>query len=266
MCKKKPDRIGIIAEGDSWFAYPRKLIFFGADSNIIHHLENKVSGTDSVNLLRLESNGDEAVNMTSGKQFKKLYKILKRNRRYIKILMFSGGGNDIVGKNDMLPLLNEYEDGFEYLDCINTVRFEEKLDAIILAYKKLLALCEDIIPDVKVVTHTYDIVEPWNKGGEFLWGLITTKPWVYPYLMKRRIPEHLHLAVIRYMLEKLKDKLVDLESNTGGRLVVVNTQGTLTPGNSDDWLNEIHPTSQGFKKIYDKIYDKMRTIEPGLPS
>ena len=125
MCKKKPHRIGIVAEGDSWFAYPRKWIAFGADINIIHHLEDKVANTNSVNLLRLASNGDEAVDMTSGKQFKKLYKVLKKNREHIRILLFSGGGNDIVGKDDMLPLLNEYSGNMSFLDCINLSRFEK---------------------------------------------------------------------------------------------------------------------------------------------
>lgn len=268
ICKNRPNRIGIIAEGDSWFAYPRKWILFGADINVIHHLEEQISGTNSVNLLRLASNGDEAVDMTSGKQFKKLYKILKKNKQYIRILMFSGGGNDIVGKNDMLPLLNEYEDGFSYLDCINLPRLEQKIAAILLAYKRLIALCEDIVPDAKIVSHTYDIVKPWDQGAEFFFGLIKTKPWVYPYLMRRGIPEELHFPIIEYILTKFGEALVALASDpaVGNRLVVVKTQGTLRPGSKQDWLNEIHPTPAGFKKIYTKIYQEMRRIEPSLPS
>jgi len=267
ICRKKPSRIGIIAEGDSWFAYPRKWIAFGADINVIHHLEDKISGTDSVNLLRLASNGDEAVDMTSGKQFKKLYKTLKTNKEYVGILMFSGGGNDIVGKNDMLPLLNEYEEGFSFLNCINQPRLEQKIEAIILAYKRLISLCEDIVPHAKIVTHTYDIAEPWNQGAEFFWGLIRTKPWVYPYMFRRKIPKNLHFPIIEHMLTTFGGKLLELASDqpVNGRLVVVNTQGTLRPGSTQDWLNEIHPTPAGFMKIYSKIYKEMRHIEPSLP-
>jgi len=268
ICKKRPNRIGIIAEGDSWFAYPRKFIAFGADINLIHHLEEKVSGTDSVNLLRLASSGDEAVDMTSGKQFKTLYKILKKNKDHIHILMFSGGGNDIVGKNDMLPLLNEYEEGFSFLDCINLTRFNQKLEAIMLSYRRIISLCDDIVPQAKIITHTYDIPKPWDQGGEFFWGCIKTKPWIYPYMIQRGIPTDLHFPVIEYMLTKLGKKLLELEDDpsVNGSLVVVNTQGTLVPGSTQDWLNEIHPTSEGFKKIHSKIYCKMRNIEPTLPS
>lgn len=267
ICKKKPHRIGIVSEGDSWFAYPRKWIAFGADINIIHHLADKIASTDSVNLLRLASNGDEAVDMTSGKQFKKLYRILKTNREYIRLLLFSGGGNDIVGKDDMLPLLNEYSSNMDYLDCINLSRFEQKLEAITLSYRRLIALCEDIAPETKIVTHCYDIAKPWDQGAEFFWGLIKSKPWVYPYMVRRGIPRNLHLPVIEHMLKTFGERLLEL-ANEGGindRLVVVDTQGTLRPGSKKDWLNEIHPTESGFKKIYNKVYREMRDLEPGLP-
>ena len=267
ICRRKPDRIGIVAEGDSWFAYPRKWIAFGADINIVHHLEDKVSGTNTANLLRLASNGDEAIDITSGKQFKKLYEILKKNKESINILMFSGGGNDIVGKNDILPLLNEYQDGFDCLDCINRSRFKEKLDSIILAYRRLIVLCEDVVPEAKIISHTYDIAKPWNQGGEFFWGLIKTKPWIYPYMVKRNIPRNMHLPIIEHMLKEFSSRLVQLskEQSIAKRLIVIDTQGTLRPGSTQDWLNEIHPTSSGFEKIYKKIYSEMRILAPGLP-
>jgi hypothetical protein len=68
MRRKKPHRIGIVPEGDSWFAYSRKWIALGADINVLQHIADTVERTDRVNLLRLASNGDEAVNMTSGKR------------------------------------------------------------------------------------------------------------------------------------------------------------------------------------------------------
>lgn len=266
-CRKRPDRVGIVAEGDSWFAYPRKWIAFGADINLIHHLQAKVESTNTVNLLRLACNGDEAVGMTSGKQFKRLYKILKANRDYVRLVLFSGGGNDIVGKNDMLPLLREYTGSNDFMDCIHLSRFEEKLQAIVLAYRRLSALCEDIVPEAKVVTHTYDIAKPRDQGAEFFWGLIKTKPWIYPYLVRRGIPARFHLPIVNHMLTSLAACLEQLESDAaiGGRLVVARTQGTLRPGSRVDWLNEIHPTERGFERIFSKFYRELRVLEPTLP-
>ncbi|MEH6503685.1 MAG: hypothetical protein V7682_07275 [Cycloclasticus sp.] len=267
ICKRKPDRVGIVAEGDSWFAYPRKWIAFGADINIVHHVSDKIHGTNKANLLRLASNGDEAVDMTSGKQFKKLYRTLKRNKEFVDILLFSAGGNDMVGKNDMLPLLNDYLPGMTFLDCVNSVRFEQKLQSILLAYERLVNLCADIIPQAQIITHTYDIAVPWDQGAEFFWGLIKTKPWVKPYLLRRGIPDSLHAPILEYMLTAFGNRLIALSqaSPNNQRLRVVQTQGTLTPGSESDWLNEIHPTEEGFKRISQKIYAEMKTVAPSLP-
>lgn len=268
MCRRKPDRVGVIAEGDSWFAYPRKWIAFGADINVVHHVADKLEGTDTANLLRLASNGDEAVNMTSGKQFKKLYKILKRNSEAVDILLFSGGGNDIVGKDDLLPLLNEYSAGMTHLECIHQERFARKLDSIVLAYQRLIDLVIDVAPHVTVVTHIYDIAKPWDQGADFFWGLIKTDPWVFPYMERRHIPRKLHLPVMEHMLVSFGQRITELSDAPAseGRLRVVNTQGTLKPGSKVDWLNEIHPSESGFKKITKLIYADLKAIEPSLPT
>ena len=268
MCKQKPHRIGIVAEGDSWFAYPRKWIAAGADINIIHHIAHKVERSDKVNMLRLASNGDEAVNMTSGKQLKALYKILKKNREHIQIVLFSGGGNDIVGRNDMLPLLHEYQEGMSALDCINTERFERKLESIMLAYHRLIDLCKDMVPAAKIITHTYDIPKPENRGAEFFWGLIKTKPWVYPYLERKNIPAAFHLPIMQHLLGTFGTRLIQLgrAPATRDHIIVVDTQGTLRPGHNTDWLNEIHPSEPGFKRISKKIYPELRKISKDLPA
>lgn len=267
MCKRSPERIGIIAEGDSWFAYPRKWIAVGADMNIVHHIADRIENTGQVNLLRLASNGDEAVEMTSGPQFRTLAKILQKNADQLKLLLFSAGGNDIVGKDDMYPLLRDYTPNASVEECINLPRLEDKLEAIILAYKRLVVLCEDSAPQLKIIAHTYDIAKPWDKGAEFFWGRIKTRPWIYPYLVQRRIPDELHLPVIEYMLTRFAERLMALAADPafGQRLTVVNTQGTLRPGSNEDWENEIHPSKEGFEEVAKKIYQQMQVFEPDLP-
>jgi len=267
MCRKNPHRVGIVAEGDSWFAYPRKWIAFGADINIVHHIAHRLHGTDTANLIRLAANGDEAVNMTSGSQKQRLYDILKKNSDHIRLVLFSGGGNDIVGKRDLLPLLKEYRPGMTALECVESERFERRLEAIMLAYTRLLEMVADIVPAATVVSHTYDIPQPEDQGAEFFWGLIRTSPWIYPYLLRRGIPRELHLPVIAQMLGAFGDRLKALAAGTAtGNLVVVDTQGTLRPGHGGDWLNEIHPTRYGFKRVTRKIYRAMKDIEPSLPA
>lgn len=268
ICKRKPDRIGIVAEGDSWFSYPRKWIAFGEDMNVLHHVEEQISGTKTANLLRLSSSGDEAVNMVSGKQKEKLAKIFRKNRDHIDIVLFSGGGNDIVGKRDLLPLLRDYQDGFDAIDCIHVERFTRKLDAIELAYDELGDLVDEHIPQAVIITHTYDISKPVDKGAKFFWGLIKTRPWIYPYLVERNIPESLHVPVVEYLLGNFRDRIIALAGKPEhqGKIQVVDTQGTLRVGHKQDWLNEIHPSKSGFKRIARKIYAAMKQQQPELPS
>ncbi len=268
ICRKHPDRIGIVCEGDSWFAYPRKWIAFGADINVVHHIEDQVTGTGKVNLLRLACNGDEAVDMLSGKQKENLARVFQRNAAHINLVLFSGGGNDIVGKRDMPALLRRHQPGFSAVDCIHLPRFERKLDAIMLAYEELVDLRDEYIPHAKIITHTYDIAQPRDKGAEFFWGLIKTRPWIHPYLVEKNIPPELHLGVVQHLLSSFQKRMLALGRQPGyaARIKVVKTQGTLRIGHGADWMNEIHPTEAGFKRITRKIYAAMKQAQPGLPA
>lgn len=267
ICKRHPERIGIVTEGDSWFAYPRKWILIGRDINIVHQIEEIIKGTDTANLLRMACNGDEAINMMSGRQKEVFESVLEKNAPYIKLILFSGGGNDIVGKRDMLALLNDYQEGFSAQQCINAHQFELKLSAVLMAFEQLLELRNRHTPQAKIITHSYDIAKPSKDGASFFWGLIKTKPWIYPYLCQRNIPESLHLEIVEILLGAFRDKLLALTKLPQhlDRIYMVDTQGILRPGNKNDWVNEIHPSETGFKKIAKPIYGQMRKLEPSLP-
>ena len=265
LCKNT-NRVNMIAEGDSWFAYPRKNILIGKNANILDWVAKSIREKDRANLLRLAGNGDEAVEMLAGSQKRDLAETFWECEDRIDLILFSGGGNDVVGKWDMDRLLNHYEHGFSALDCINTSRFKRKLQQIKLAYEELIELRDDYAPSAKIVTHTYDLLKPNKKSAKFA-GINVTGPWIYPYLIEKHIPERYHAAVVRHLLTEMKRMLEELaaSSRNQGKLIVVNTQGTLEPGNGRDWKDEMHPTSSGFKKVARKYYAKLRELEPDLP-
>jgi hypothetical protein len=170
LCRNT-DRVGIVSEGDSWFAYPRKYLLAGPSGNIIDHIVSAIKGKDKANLLRLASNGDEAVQMIAGEQKHELAEILKKNKEYIKLILFSGGGNDVVGKWDMERLLNTYQSGYTAADCVNQTRLNRKMKRVILAYEELLELVKEYSPDATVITHTYDRVMP-KKMVQISFGVL----------------------------------------------------------------------------------------------
>ena len=76
MCKQAPDRIGVISEGDSWFAYPGDVRPWSLN-NVIDHIVEHLVRRDIVNFLRLETNGATAKEMLSDKQKDLLESVLK---------------------------------------------------------------------------------------------------------------------------------------------------------------------------------------------
>ncbi len=262
----KSNRINIIAEGDSWFAYPPEWLVGGPNSNIMDHILEHLSKKGVVNTLCRPSNGDTAVNMMKGTQYKALKKLLEKKGEHVDLFLFSAGGNDVVGEEDLMPLLNEYKPGYDAHKCIKKAKLKAKLDSVIKAYEKLIKLRNSHAPDMHIVTHEYDILKPSKEGAEFLWGVEVMESWIYPSLKKKKIPETLHVKIVEILLGDFKKRINALATRTRN-FHVANTQPTLRVGNKKDWLNEIHPTPSGFKRIAKKFYRAMRgiTLRSGKP-
>lgn len=267
MVRHFRNRANIVAEGDSWFDYPRKYFIAGKPANIIDWVQRW--GLGHINLLRLASNADEATEMLSGGQRHKLTKILhecstRSTLRPVDILLFSGGGNDVVGAWDIPRFLKAYRAGYSAADCLHLNRLRKKVKQIELAYTELVDICKVYSPSTVIITHTYDRIYPSDQGAEIL-GINLTNSWVKPYMDEKNIPTRLQRKVSSLLLEQLQDMLTGLENQPAiqGKLLVVDTMGTLTSKNQ--WLNEIHPTSDGFKKVAKKVYARMRNLEPALP-
>lgn len=238
--------IRILAEGDSWFAYPRKYLIAGEDANIIDHLADM----DNLLILNTSANGDEILEIISGDQ---KFSLLKR-LTYLEfdLVLLSGGGNDIVGRYDFGFLLHEKTGEMEWRECINTTRLFIKIRQVELAYRELIERIVDIRPGMRVVLHTYDFPPPSRKGYELFDLIPIGKSWMYPYFMEKGITDPAdQRKIIRNILLRLKSTLYKIEKDYPENVTVVNTQGLLEDRH---WLNEIHPTAQGFGIIAQKIY------------
>ena len=264
--RKSSPRINILVEGDSWFAYPRDWIFVGENSNLINNIFDKLTGRGLVNTLCLASNGDTAEEMLSGAQLRKLTRLIESLGEKLDLLLFSAGGNDVIGPDDLSPLLRDFEAGFTARDCIDEAALASKLEIIVGAYQTLLDLRDTFAPNMKIICHTYDILEPSDEGAELFGGIEVAGPWLLPTLREKGIPEALHVPLVRILLETFRDHLVALQATASVGFFVVDTQGTLRVGHASDWLNEIHPTPSGFKRIGAKIYAQMRAAFPELPA
>lgn len=258
LTAKFKSRPNVIAEGDSWFAYPPEWLLAGKRSNIISHLKHM----KNFNLLQLDSNGDEAVDILSGNSKFKLLDLINEN--HIHYLLFSGGGNDIVGKYDFDFFLihkNDVRNGANWRDYVHSVRSNRRLNQIKNAYADLIDFCSEYSKNknIKIVTHTYDYMKPDPQGAVFIGGLLKIdngKSWLYPYLKAKKVPDKFHQPIVTHLIDRLAKILLDLQDNNKKRFFVADTRGTIDP--AAKWLNEIHPTPSQFKEIAIKVFTQMK--------
>lgn len=239
-------KLNIRFEGDSWGAYPRKFLLFGRDANIVDHLRDfghKVKST--------ASNGDEAGAMLVGKQKLDLLEDLEDHQ--YDCLLFSGGGNDIVGEHDMDFYIRNPADGE---DPVNIRRFNNKLKSLKSAYIELIERVNDVRPGLPIFTHTYDKVIPKDKGFK-LFGITLAGPWVYPFLVKKGIVlKSDQQFVINSMLSRYRTMLMEV-SELYPQFTVVDTFGSVSP---NQWRDEIHPNSDGFYCVAKIIEEKILEV------
>ncbi len=129
------------------------------------------------------------------------------------------------------------------------------LEAIQAAYGDLFAFRDRFAPDVRIFGHCYDFPIP-NGVHPLCVG-----PWLKPSLEfagYRDLQEN--RRIVRSALEQFKKKLQDLAADKDYKFTLIDTQGTLT---DEDWGNELHPTSDGFKKVAQRFVTSLRDAFPG---
>ncbi len=221
----------ILAEGDSWFKYVvgKALIYY-----IDRPRRNEV--------MNLASPGDEVDDMLSPEQVRRLRRELRRgpsrSRKY-DLLLFSGGGNDLLGQGRFRLWLNQYEPGMTAKEVLNEKTLKPKLQVLEQRYLELIGIRDSFSPSTLMYFHGYDFAvpngKPVCKGGP--------GPWLKPGLVERGVPANLRHEVVAEFLIRF-DKMLRRLARNGDK--VINSQGTLT---KQEWANEIHPTNPGFKKI-----------------
>lgn len=255
--RRTPSKVGFLVEGDSWFSFPKWL-----RTNVLQELRDINDGKAA--FLNFADTGDDARGMMSGKQYDELLMLLEERRqdgtgelRFDGIL-FSGGGNDIVGPG-LLPLLKRYQDGMTEQDCLHQARFDSRLRQIEAAYEELIILRDDYLTDVPIFVHTYDYLQPTGKG------VLTAGPWLLDYLeakkYEKRIRKELHAPLVRLLVDGFSGMLDRLVANHAN-VIKVDARGTLLP---TEWQDEIHPSAAGFRKIANKFQEKLRGVFPLLP-
>jgi hypothetical protein len=254
IAAEAPEAIGlplqIFAEGDSWFDYP--VPFFGG--GIIPRLESRLG----VPILSLAKAGDDVRNMLGVEERTLLAEQLRNGSPAggpWEVLLFSGGGNDIVG-NPMALWIKDFDSNVPPANLISKPRFDAALELVRAGYEDLINLRDTLSPTTHLVFHGYDFAIPDGRG------ICGIGPWMKPTFDLRRFPSRAPAnEVVTSMLQQFAAVLQALASSHND-VTFINTQGTLAPQTSS-WHNELHPSKAGFNKLSAVFQANLKTLFPG---
>jgi hypothetical protein len=239
----------VFAEGDSWFDYP-PFLFKGG---IIPRLESRLG----VPILNLAKAGDEVRFMLGVEQRKRLAECLTDGCPAggpWDVLLFSGGGNDIVD-NPMALWVRDWDPTVPPATLINQPRFDAALALVRAGYEDLITLRDRLSPNTHLVFHGYDFAIPDGRG------ICHLGPWLKPTFDLRGFPTRAAaFAVVQAMLKQFAAMLAALAAHP--KVTFINGQGTLAQ-NPGAWHNELHPDRDGFEKFAELFYQQLRPLFPG---
>lgn len=250
----------ILSEGDSWFT-------IGAipSSNLLYELRLSKRTV----ILNLGYPGDTIANISQ------LSANTEFTRRLVhpnwasdwNALLLSGGGNDLIDQAADIIRSTPTGTGKKAADYVNADRLAAFKQGVQAGYRTIVALRDSGGSPNKgkpLIVHTYDYPTPRPSPATFLIVPIT-KPWMHPVFEKYQVPKPLRIKIAEQLLDALAEALLELGKELPA-FHVVDTRNTLeradieAKGNSGDWLNEIHPNGDGYRKIANKLADKLNKV------
>jgi hypothetical protein len=242
--RDRPRMRRVLIEGDSWFSFP------GIKGG---NLAGRIAGRyrNRAVALNIAEPGDIAGRMLNELSQETLATLLRRYR--FDALLFSGGGNDLVGEHfdDYLKRANQPQDAplppgapGVVADHLRLRAFADALDHFRERLRALCARRDEARPGCPIFVHTYDYAIP--DGRPVVIGPIRRGPWLRPSLERAGVPERERGVLVAWMVDAFAAMLLDLETREPG-FHVVDSRGVLT--DVRDWNDELHPTGAGFRRI-----------------
>ncbi|MEZ5541485.1 MAG: hypothetical protein R3F42_05515 [Pseudomonadota bacterium] len=249
----------ILAEGDSWFTIgglfaPNLLM------SLRFHKDTLI--------LNCASPGDTIVHM-SALAHNHVYKQALQHGYAWDAILLSGGGNDLIDRADEIILDRTQRQGTTVhgpADYCDEQQLDKLIDDVQQGYRALVAVRDAApapIAGIPIFAHTYDYATARDAPAHFI--VATAGPWIYRALSRAEVPEHDWPVLTDYLFDQLAEGILELTRppHTLPNFHVIDTRNTIiraepgAVGNSGDWLNEIHPNEDGYKKLAKRIEKKL---------
>ena len=247
----------LVAEGDSWFQFPFLV------REIIDHL-----GRDYL-IACSGAAGDRAQNMVFGDIGRRQAEYLvdlRRHKDRAKAFLFSAAGNDIIGEDieggDNVSVLRKIlkrpsAQNPTVAGIIDAAELGRRLTFLESAYRTVVAniRAEPGLERLPIVVHGYDypFPHPWGDrdGRNPLWA--DRDQWLGSAFAHHGIGDGaLRRDTIRFLIDALYGMLHRVAGDPAATGIhVVDCRGAMP--DVGDWVDEIHGTSEGFRKVTERF-------------
>jgi hypothetical protein len=247
-----PPRATLVAEGDSWFDYLPGLDVL--DQLKIRH------GYD---IVKLSAAGDTLENIAFGTEINRdfsrmtpqintLIKTVSRVRP--RVVLLSGGGNDIAGES-LDAFLNHADSGLPGLrtDYMNDV-FHGLFRS---AFERLAQSIWQIDPNICVITHGYGRPIPDGRAVlNFPFNFRFVGPWIRPSFTRKNIMSLATAAgIVGTMIDEFNTMLEGLQTSLGPNFKYVDVRQVIS---SEDWVNELHLNNEAYGRVADAFHSVIK--------
>ena len=258
--RDRPALARLAFEGDSWFSYPGL-----RGGNLYSRLSRRYSREAAS--LQMAEPGDVIASVMAGCQHQLLREAFEVHR--IDVLLYSGGGNDVVGDDlrDLVKPAGEPQSGMPMrfvglrvpdvvFDHLSLRRFDHALQRIEAGFHTILDLRDKYRPGSVVVGHSYDYARPSGRG--FRVAGLSRGPWLRPFFDEAGVPRAKQQDVVMFLIDQFARALAGVVA-TRSNFIVVDSRGTLR---DNEWADEIHPSSDGFARLVEECW--MPVLDPLL--
>lgn len=251
------DRPIIVSEGDSWFQFPFLL------KDVIDHL------------------ADDFSVFSAGAAGARLDDMIFKRPEYIEAILtaqeiaerepdaflFSAGGNDILGKDGgqrvLETIVRNHQPGETVsLDsAYDETLLQKKFTFIENGYRQLIRDIRSLKPDLPLFFHSYDRVWPLTEDEKSQGG--RTARWVTPALNAQGVTRFEDQRLITDdLIGRFRTLLQTIAGAHDENVRYIDTGQPLAE-HLDLWHDEIHPTSEGYRRVADHF---MAAIKDHLPA
>lgn len=260
------DKRIIVAEGDSWFAFPA--------NNVLEDLEDLFT----YDVRSAAHRGDTMESMAYlDRQHDQLARCLLRiaqEDNSPRAILISGGGNDFAG-DGLRMMLNHYKSDSARRDIVDPIILHRLIhvrakESFVRLITHINRFCANIFGRrVPILIHGYSYPVPdGRKPGPWFLGPWMPGPWLAPAFEDKGYTDLArNTNTMRAIVTSFNEMLRSLHGGSGEltHVLYVDVLDCLTSDLAqyqEDWNDELHPTETAFERVAQRFHQQL----DGLPT